>query len=78
MSTALANPIPEASTIRSWANENKVPVGSRGRLGPVAKTAFFKAHPSVAREVAAASGIEVSKRGRISDETIEAVCNVLP
>lgn len=67
-----------ASEIRSWANENDVPVGKRGRLGPVAKGAFFRAHPSITREVAQEAGIDISTRGRISDETVEAVCNVLP
>ena len=67
-----------ASNIRSWALDNDVPVGSRGRLGPIAKTAFFSAHPKVAREVAGAAGITVPARGRISDEAMESIVRVLP
>lgn len=67
-----------ASEIRSWAIENSVPVGSRGRLGPVAKTAFFTANPKVAREVAAEAGVEVPARGRLSEDTIETISRILP
>lgn len=67
-----------STEIRTWANENGVPVGKRGRLGPVVKGAYFTANPSVAREVAIEAGIEVGHRGRIKDETIALIANVLP
>lgn len=67
-----------STEIRSWARENDVPVGTRGRLGPVVKGAYFAAHPSVAREVAREAGIEVSAKGRIKDETLALIVNVLP
>jgi hypothetical protein len=67
-----------STEIRTWANSNDVPVGSRGRLGPVVKGAYFKANPAIAREVASEAGIEVGHRGRIKDETIALIANVLP
>jgi hypothetical protein len=67
-----------STEIRTWANANDVPVGKRGRLGPVVKGAYFTANPSVAREVANEAGIEVGHRGRIKDETIALIANVLP
>jgi len=70
-----------STEIRSWANEAdnfEGFVGKRGRLGPVIKSAYFTAHPKVAREVAAEAGIEVPARGRISDETLNLIVNVLP
>lgn len=67
-----------STEIRNWANENDVPVGTRGRLGPIVKGAYFTANPSVAREVAAEAGIEVGHRGRIKPDTIALIANVLP
>ena len=67
-----------STEIREWANENDVPVGTRGRLGPIVKGAYFTANPSVAREVANEAGIEVGNRGRIKPDTIALIANVLP
>lgn len=67
-----------STEIRSWANENDVPVGTRGRLGPVVKGAYFRAHPKVARATAVEAGIEIPSRGRIKDETLDLIVSVLP
>jgi hypothetical protein len=67
-----------STEIRAWARENDVAVGTRGRLGPVVKGAFFAAHPAIARETAREAGIEVSQKGRIKDETLALIVNVLP
>lgn len=67
-----------ASEIRNWANESGVPVGTRGRLGPEVKGAYFRAHPADARATAVEAGIEVPSRGRIKNETIDLIVAVLP
>jgi hypothetical protein len=70
-----------STEIRTWANESdnfEGFVGKRGRLGPVIKGAFFAANPKVAREVAVEAGIEVPARGRIGEDTLAKIVNVLP
>lgn len=67
-----------ASDIRAWARENDIPVGTRGRLAPELKTAYFRANPATARAVAHEAGIEVPAKGRLSDEAILSVTSTLP
>lgn len=69
-----------STEIREWARTDAFDgfVGTRGRLGPEIKTAYFAAHPSVARQVASEAGIEVSAKGRIKEETLSLIARVLP
>lgn len=43
-----------AATVRTWAKENGIPVGKRGRLNPEAVEAFHKANKRMRYEVGAA------------------------
>lgn len=66
-----------ASTIRTWARENSIPVGKRGRLDPELKSAYLAANPKEARAVAVENSIPVPARGRLSEDTITSILSVI-
>lgn len=51
--------------VRSWAVNEGLKVGVRGRLPKPVLTQFLAAHPKFAREVAAEKGITVPKTGKL-------------
>ena len=57
--------------VRAWAQECGEPVAERGRLSHGVVAAYFKAHPKVARSVAAEFGLLTSARGGVSREFCE-------
>ena len=73
----------EAGLIRTWARENGVEVGARGRIAPEVREAYEAAQaapvpapeagtPAAIRAWAVENGIEVAERGRITDTVREA------
>ena len=56
------------SDVRAWAQERGEPVHDRGRLSYGVVADYFKAHPQVARSVAAEHGLQAPARGTVSRE----------
>jgi len=68
----------EASEVREWAQDNGLAVGVRGRMSVDVWVAYLAAHPSDAKEVARTiKGLNVPKRGRMSDEARKTVALAL-
>ena len=59
------------SDVRAWAQERGEPVHDRGRLSYGVVADYFKAHPQVARSVAAEHGLPTSARGAVSRDFCE-------
>ena len=59
------------SDVRAWAKEAGEPIAKRGRLSYEVVTAYLKANPSVARELAAEYGVHASTRGAVGRVTCE-------
>ena len=59
----------EPSEVRAWAHEVGEPVAERGRLSYQVVTAYLKANPRVARELASEHDLPVPGRGAVSRST---------
>jgi hypothetical protein len=59
----------EPSQVRAWAHEAGEPVAERGRLSYHLVTAYLKANPQVARELASEHDLPVPSRGAVSLST---------
>ena len=59
----------EPSEVRAWAHEVGEPVAERGRLSYQVVTAYLKAHPQVARELASQHDLPVPGRGAVGRST---------
>jgi hypothetical protein len=66
-----------ASDIRAFAREKEMTVGTRGRLAPEVKVAYFAAHPAEARALAAEKGVTIAAKGKISDESLSALSRTI-
>jgi hypothetical protein len=56
--------------VRSYLRDTGAEVGNRGRLSADAFSAYFRAKPKRAREVAALVGVKVTKGQRISQAAL--------
>ena len=61
----------QPSDVRAWAFGTGLPVAERGRLSHRVVTAYLKANPQVARELAAECGVAAPTRGAVSLATCE-------
>jgi len=59
------------SDVRAWASDAGEPIAARGRLSHEVVTAYLKANPSVARELATEYGVRIPARGAVSRATCE-------
>lgn len=63
----------EPSEVRAWAHEAGEQVAERGRLSYQVVTAYLKANPQVARELASEHDVPISSRGAVSLATCEEI-----
>ena len=63
----------EPSEVRAWAHEAGEQVAERGRLSYQVVTAYLKANPQVARELASEHDVPVPSRGAVSLATCEEI-----
>lgn len=59
--------------VRTWAVNEGLKVGVRGRLPKPVLTQYLAAHPKFAREVAAEKGISVPAKGKLSAAALNSI-----
>jgi hypothetical protein len=59
--------------VRTWAVNEGLKVGVRGRLPKPVLTQYLGAHPKFAREVAAEKGISVPAKGKLSASALDSI-----
>lgn len=61
--------------VRTWAVNEGLKVGVRGRLPKPVLTQYLASHPKFAREVAAEKGLSVPAKGRLSASALDSILN---
>ena len=67
----------DPSDVRRWAEQTKIPTSDRGRLSRNTTALYLKAHPSLARELAANLGVDLPSRGPVSALACEQIAQLL-
>ncbi len=67
----------DPSDVRRWAKQTEIPTSDRGRLSRSTTALYLKAHPSLARELAAHLGVDVPSRRPASAWACEQVADLL-